>query len=128
MVRFAAVGVVNTALDMGLFLLLQPWLGIVAGNFVSTSAGMTFSFLVNGRFTFRDQRPSWRKALLFLATTGTTMWLLQPVVIHLLLEVIDSVALVKLLAIGVSFVANFAAYRFVVWPVERRAAEHLDPN
>ncbi|CAM3527412.1 GtrA family protein [Nocardioides dubius] len=119
MVRFAAVGVVNTGLDMGLFLLLQPWLGIVAANFLSTSAGMTFSFLVNGRFTFRDQQATWRKALLFLATTGTTMWVLQPVVIHLLLEVIDSVALVKLLAIGVSFVANFAAYRFVVWPVQQ---------
>lgn len=120
MVRFAAVGVVNTALDMVLFLLLHGWLGIVAANFLSTSAGMVFSFLVNGRFTFRTERPTLRAALLFVSTTGATMWVLQPVVIHLLDEVVEPMALVKLLAIGVSFVANFLAYRFVVWPVQHR--------
>lgn len=121
MVRFAAVGVVNTALDMVLFLLLHDPLGITAANFVSTSAGMTFSFLVNGRFTFRASRPTLRTALLFLATTGTTMWVLQPIVIHLLLHVIEPIALVKVLAIGVSFVANFLAYRLVVWPADVRS-------
>ncbi|WP_235739177.1 GtrA family protein [Nocardioides alcanivorans] len=113
---------VNTAIDMALFLLLQGWLGIVAANFVSTSAGMTFSFLVNGRFTFRAERPTLRAAGLFLATTGVTMWVLQPIVIHLLLEFLDTMWLVKFLAIGVSFVANFLAYRFVVWPVRHRKA------
>ncbi len=120
--RFAAVGVVNTAIDFFLFLLFEPWWGIAVANFVSTSAGMTFSFLVNGRFTFRAQRPTLRSAALFLATTGTTMWVLQPVVIHLLLEVVDQIAVVKFLAIGVSFVVNFLAYRFVVWPVQHREA------
>lgn len=120
MVRFAAVGVVNTALDMVLFLVLHEPLGITAANFVSTSAGMTFSFLVNGRFTFRTQRPTARQALLFVATTGTTMWVLQPVVIHLLLHLVEPIAVVKVLAIGVSFVANFLAYRLVVWPATHR--------
>jgi len=119
-VRFAAVGVVNTAIDFCLFLVLEPWWGIAAANFASTSAGMTFSFLVNGRFTFRAERPTLRGAVLFVATTGITMWVLQPVVIHLLLRVVEPMALVKLLAIGVSFVANFLAYRFVVWPVQHR--------
>ena len=110
------VGVVNTALDLGLFLLLHDHLGIVLANFVSTSAGMTFSFVVNGLVTFKAGRLTLRHALLFLATTGTVMWALQPVFIHLFLQVVDQILVVKVLSIGVSFVANFAAYRYVVWP------------
>lgn len=109
------MGVINTLLDIGLFLLLHEPLGIVLANFVSTSAGMTFSFVVNGLFTFGAGRLTLRHAVLFLATTGAVMWVLQPVVIHLLLEVVEPLLVVKVLAIGVSFVANFAAYKFVVW-------------
>ncbi|MFW6773715.1 GtrA family protein [Nocardioides sp. CPCC 205120] len=120
-VRFAGVGVVNTALDVGLFWLLHVPLGITLANLVSTSAGMTFSFVVNGLFTFDAARLTLRHALLFVATTGATMWVLQPLVIHALLWVVDPVIVAKVLAIGCSLVVNFAAYRFVVWP--RRAAE-----
>jgi len=87
---------------------------------------MTFSFIVNGLFTFRAGRLTVRHALLFLSTTGAVLWLLQPLVIHALLVlagVLDwddgdtSVVLAaKVASIGVCFVANFCAYRFVVWP------------
>ncbi|WP_134765457.1 GtrA family protein [Nocardioides sp. 1609] len=123
LVRFAGVGVVNTALDLGLFLLLHDRLGIVLANFVSTSAGMTFSFVVNGLFTFSAGRLTLRHALLFLASTGTVMWLFQPVVIHVLADVVEPLLVVKVLSIGVSFVANFVAYRYVVWPTTRAATE-----
>ncbi len=126
MARFAMVGVVNTLLDLGLFLVLAPHLGIVVGNFCSSSAGMTFSFVVNGLFTFRAGRLTLRHALLFLATTGAVMWVLQPVFIHALLALAEEAGsgpttttvllIVKVASIGLSFVANFAAYRFVVWP------------
>lgn len=116
----------NTLLDLGLFLLLHDRLGIVAANFVSTSAGMTFSFIVNGLFTFNAGRLTLRHALLFLGTTGAVMWVVQPVVIHALLALGSSAGLdadatwvllvVKVASIGVSFVANFVAYRYVVWP------------
>lgn len=118
--RFAGVGVVNTLLDLGLFLLLHGPLGLVLANFVSTSAGMTFSFVVNGLVTFRAGRLTLRHAALFLATTGVVMWALQPVFIHLLLGVVDDLLVVKVLSIGLSFVANFAAYRYVVWPATAR--------
>lgn len=118
--RFAAVGVVNTLLDTSLFLLLHPRLGVVGANFVSTSAGMAFSFLANGVFTFASGRPTLRRATLFLVTTGTTMWLVQPVVIGGLLDVLGPLT-AKLVAIGVGVVLNFAAYRWVVWP-ERTAS------
>lgn len=117
--RFAAVGVVNTGVDTALFLLLHARLGVVAANLVSTSAGMAFSFLANGAFTFAAGRPTWRRALLFLATTGSTMWLLQPVLITVLLAHDLPVLAAKLLAIGACVVVNFAAYRWVVWPEPR---------
>ena len=117
---------VNTAIDLVLFVVLRDHLGITFANFVSSSAGMTFSFVVNGLFTFGAGRLTLRHALLFLATTGVVMWLLQPLLIHGFLTLGDLVGLdpdagrVLLLAkagsIGVSFVVNFLAYRYVVWP------------
>jgi putative flippase GtrA len=93
---------------------------VVAANLLSTSAGMAFSFVANGRWTFAG-RLTRRTAALFLATTGATMWLLQPAVIEALLHLWGDGATAevlgaKVLAIGVSVTANFAAYRFLVWP------------
>lgn len=126
--RFAIVGVLNTLIDISVFMALVGPIGILAANFVSTSAGMTFSFVVNGLFTFGAGSLTMRHALLFVATTGVTMWLIQPIVIHGLLAVAQGaleisgdlvVLVVKALAIGVSVVLNFLAYRFVVWPEPR---------
>jgi putative flippase GtrA len=60
-VRFAAVGIMNTTIDVVLFWVLHAPLGIMAANFLSTSAGMTFSFLVNGRHTFGASRGARRR-------------------------------------------------------------------
>ena len=115
-VRFLVVGVCNTAIDVVLFWVLHAPLGIVLANFLSTSAGMAFSFLVNGRHTFGASRLTLRQAVLFVASNAATMWVLQPLVI----AVVDSVAAVplmaaKVVALGGSVVANFLLYRYVVW-------------
>ncbi|MCG8151100.1 hypothetical protein GUY44_11470 [Pimelobacter simplex] len=137
-VRFAAVGVCNTAIDTVVFVLLHGSLGITLANFVSSSAGMVFSFVVNGLFTFRAERLTLRHAVLFVASTGLVMWVAQPLLIHgwlWLLERGPDVALggmgagdvriwvAKLASIACSLVLNFLAYRFVVWPVEHRGDE-----
>jgi len=118
--RFAAVGVVNTLIDIGLFVLLHERLGIVLANFVSTCAGMTFSFVVNGLFTFGARRLTLRHALLFLATTGLTMWVVQPIVILLVFQLIDVAWFAKLTGVAACFVVNFVSYRLVVWPITDR--------
>lgn len=97
---------------------------------------MVFSFVVNGLFTFKAERLTLRDAALFVATTGLVMWVAQPLLIHgwlWLLERGPEVSLgamaaddvriwgAKLASIACSLVLNFAAYRFVVWPVEHRA-------
>jgi putative flippase GtrA len=115
-VRFAVVGVANTAIDVALFWVLHAPMGILAANFVSTSAGMVFSFVANGRHTFGATRVTGQQALTFLASNGFTMWLLQPAVIgatHGLLG--TPLALAKVLALGGSVVTNFLLYRYVVW-------------
>jgi putative flippase GtrA len=118
-VRFASVGVVNTLIDIVLFWVLHAPLGILAANFVSTSAGMTFSFLANGRHTFGASRVTARQAVLFLATNGFTMWLLQPLLIAVAAHALAAPLMVaKIVALGGSVVANFLLYRYVVWPRE----------
>lgn len=116
-----------------LFVLLHDQLGITVANFVSSSAGMVFSFVVNGLFTFKAARLTVRHAALFVATTGLVMWVAQPLLIHGWLWVLEQgpdVTLAgmaaadvriwgaKLASIACCLVLNFAAYRFVVWPVE----------
>ncbi len=116
-VRFLAVGVCNTLIDLALFWVLHAPLGIVLANFVSTSAGMTFSFLVNGRHTFGAARVTLRQAVLFVASNGATMWVLQPLLIHAVHDVVSVPLMVaKVIALGGSVVANFLLYRYVVWP------------
>ena len=120
LIRFGTVGVANTAIDVALFWVLHAPLGIFAANFLSTSAGMTFSFLVNGRHTFGATRVTARQALLFLATNAFTMWLLQPLLMYAAFEVgAVPLMLAKVIALGGSVVGNFLLYRYVVWPRER---------
>ena len=123
-VRFLAVGVCNTLIDLALFWVLSAPCGIALANFVSTSAGMTFSFLVNGRHTFGVTRITLRQAALFVASNGATMWVLQPLLIHAVHDVVAvPLMAAKVIALGGSVVANFLLYRYVVWPVRATASE-----
>ncbi len=115
-VRFLAVGVCNTLVDLALFWVLNAPLGIVLANLLSTSAGMVFSFLVNGRHTFGATRVTVRQAVLFVGSNVATMWVLQPLLIHAVHDAVAAPLMVaKVVALGGSVVANFLLYRYVVW-------------
>lgn len=116
-VRFLAVGACNTGIDVALFWLLHAPLGVVLANLVSTTAGMAFSFLVNGRHTFGAERVTVRQAILFVASNAMTLWVLQPVVM-VAAQSVTGLPLMeaKVLALGGSVVANYLLYRYVVWP------------
>ncbi|WP_031068485.1 GtrA family protein [Streptomyces sp. NRRL S-118] len=85
-VRFALVGVVNTATYYAFYLLLlAARLPYVAAHVVAFLLSMTGSFFLNCRFTYRT-RPTWRKFLLFPLTnaanfviTTSGVWLLVDV-------------------------------------------------
>ena len=72
--RFALVGVVNTAVYYALYLVVRVPLGYLAAHFVALVVAMVVSFLLNARFTYHV-RPTWRRFLLFplgnLASYGT---------------------------------------------------------
>jgi putative flippase GtrA len=115
-VGFVSIGLLNTAIDLVLFALLEAPLGILVGNFVSTSAGMAFSFVMNGRHTFGAQHRTLRQAGLFVASNAATMWVLQPLLIHAAYDVAAvPLMLAKVVALGGSVIANFLLYRYVVW-------------
>ena len=120
--RFAIVGVLNTALDVGLFLLLHPHLGLVLANLVSVSCGMACSFVLNGRYTFGAGRLTWAQAWRFVLATGTAMWVLQPLVIAALVDPLP-LAAAKLGGVAVGIAANYLAYRYLVWPSAEHGAE-----
>ncbi|MCF6378548.1 GtrA family protein [Nocardioides KLBMP 9356] len=120
--RFAVVGVVNTAIDFVLFglLALAGW-PLLLANFVSTSAGMTFSFFVNRSWTFGSTRSIRSTVLPFLLVTAVGLWVIQPLVIVAVGGLLDAAApslpeqlrqvwVPKAVAIGVGLVWNFSWY------------------
>lgn len=119
---FVAIGVGNTLLDLALFLLFVQVLPIPLATFFSSSICMTISFLANGRLTFSGGRTR-RQFFLFVAGTGTVLWLIQPLLILAGREVIGGeasnmeLAGLKLVATGFCTVLNFLSYRYIVWPL-----------
>ncbi|MHB9857360.1 GtrA family protein [Streptomyces sp. YIM S03343] len=70
MIAFAVVGVVNTGVYYGLYLLLLMRLPYLAAHTVAFTLSMIGSFFLNARFTYRT-RPTLRKFLLFPLTNLT---------------------------------------------------------
>jgi putative flippase GtrA len=69
-VRFALVGVFNTASYYGLYLLFGLLLPYLAAHVVASVLSMIGSFFLNCYFTFRTP-PTWRKFLLFPLSNAT---------------------------------------------------------
>ncbi len=119
--RFAFIGGINTAIDFGiLFLLTALGLDKLVANFFSTSVAFVFSFFANRTFTFKSTGSAKKQFLPFLAVTLTGLWVLQPLVIlaitQLLHAIDQSLALfvAKLIATIVSLIWNYILYsRFV---------------
>lgn len=126
--RFSTVGVLNTVVDFVLFAVLTNVLGLhyIFANTISTGAALSLSFFLNGKVTFRSKLNG-KSALLFLATTLTGLWLLQPIIITLseplLRPVLVTVSLgdasvlaAKVIATLFSLTWNYVLYRYVVFP------------
>lgn len=70
MVRFAIVGVANTASYYLCYLLLRELMPYLVAHLIAFVLSMIGSFFLNCYFTFR-QRPTWRRFLLFPLSTMT---------------------------------------------------------
>jgi len=123
LVRFALVGVLNTAIDLGLFALLTLRVGLdpLLANVFSFTAGAANSFVLNKYWTFGaggGGRETAVQATRFTCVTGI-VWALHEGLLALFHTGLGRPALpVKVLAtcvgLGVGFVANkfwaFAAH------------------
>jgi putative flippase GtrA len=123
---FALVGVVNTFIDLGIFLaaynLLQ--LPLIPANVLAWLVAVSGSYVMNSFITFAAEsgrQLRWRAYGAFVASgvagviTNTTIL----VVASYWLPVLAA----KLLAIAASFVVNFSLSHFVVFRTRERPAE-----
>jgi putative flippase GtrA len=124
--KFLIVGTLNTILDLTLYFTFANWLGIypVISSILSTGLTMIISFFLNHHFVFQSDRKRSQTAVRFVLVTLFNVWLIQSLVIFGSLHVIRNVhffiehkwtknLFAKLCGVAVSFVLNFAAYRYI---------------
>lgn len=123
--RFAIVGLANTALDFViLFALIALGLNPIGANFISTGIAFIFSFFVNKSFTFKSKSKNVRRQfVLFLLVTMFGLWVLQPIVIFGVSAILVgfgitgelNIFIAKVLATLVSMVWGYIMYARVVF-------------
>lgn len=128
--RFAVVGGLNTAIDFViLFTLVALGFPNIAGNYISTSVALIFSFFANKKFTFKhDGKANIKQLAYFLLITIFGLWVIQPVIIEGIRLLIGSwltnnyiVLLIgKILANATTLIWNYLLYRkFVFKKIEK---------
>lgn len=116
--RFATVGIANSAVDFAVFAALHLGLGlaIVPANILAYAAAACFSYFANSRWTFagrKERRNAWDFVrfqvvnLIGLALATTVLVILAAYI---------PVLLAKLCAIAISFAWSFSVLNLVVWP------------
>ena len=115
--KFGAVGIANTALDIALFsaLTLAAHFPAVGANVISYSAGIGLSFAVNRAWTFRDhnQGRAWIQLTLFVVGNLTGL-ALSTAVIGLLARSAGPL-LAKAVSVCATFAWNYAFSNLVVF-------------
>ena len=115
---FAVVGVVNSAVDFGVFSFAYYYLAlpIVAANVLAWIVAVTGSYVMNSLTTFARES---RRVLTLKACAGFAASQVAGLVANTATVVIASyfmpVWIGKVLAIGVSFLVNFSLSHFVVF-------------
>jgi putative flippase GtrA len=127
---FAMVGVVNTLIDLGIFLLAYGVFGLplIAANVLSWLVAVSCSYVMNSFITFAHEsgrKLSWRAYGTFVASgiAGVIANTATLVVAAHWMPVIAA----KLLAIIASFLVNFSLSHFVVFRPHAAALKHR-PN
>jgi putative flippase GtrA len=126
-VSFAVVGLLNSAVDFGVFSFAYYWLAmpIVAANVLAWMVAVTGSYVLNSLTTFARES---RRVLTLKAYLGFAASQVAGLVANTATVVIASyfmpVLVGKLLAIGASFLVNFSLSHFVVF--RRRPDQRSD--
>jgi putative flippase GtrA len=123
---FACIGVVNTLIDLAVFLTAYNVLGLalVPANVLAWLVAVSASYVMNSFITFAREsgrKLRWRDYGTFVASgvAGVIANTTALVIASYFIPVLAA----KLLAILVSFLVNFSLSHFVVFPRRRHAGE-----
>jgi putative flippase GtrA len=120
-VRFALVGVVNTATYYGFYLLFGLFMHYLAAHVVAVVLSMIGSFFLNCYFTFRTP-PTWRKFLLF-PLSNVTNFVVTTVGLYVLVQFFGlDQRIAPLLAASVAIPVTFVVAQLVL------AGRHREPR
>lgn len=121
-IRFALVGSINTAVDLGMFAGLTVFAALPAdrANAVSYACGIVTSFFLNRGWTFRDARMRDGRSCIaeqftrFIVVSLASL-LLSTMIVTALSSIMPALA-AKLLSLPVMFVWSYSmTRRFVFW-------------
>jgi putative flippase GtrA len=115
---FASVGLINSLVDLGLFLLALKFLtsSLIVANVLAWTVAVTGSYVMNTFITFAAEsgrRLNWHSWLAFVASQ--ILGLVAATATLVLAATAMPVLYAKLLAIGASFLVNFSISNFVVF-------------
>ncbi|MFF8992048.1 GtrA family protein [Streptomyces sp. NPDC014983] len=114
-VTFAVVGVLNTAVYYGLYLLFLGRLPYLAAHILAFALSMVGSFFLNARFTYRI-RPTWRKFLLFPLTNAAN-FLITTVGVYVIVDVLHAGSrFAPLIASAAAIPITFVVSRWIMLP------------
>ena len=123
-VRFGLVGVVNTGVYYGCYLLFRLALPVMAAHVLAFAVAMVGSYFLSCYFTFRT-KPTWRKFLLFPLSNATN-FVISTVGLYLLVHWFDvDSRIAPLLAAAAAIPFTFVVAQFVL--VNRTAESELQP-
>jgi putative flippase GtrA len=123
-VRFALVGVLNTATYYCLYLLFGLFLPYLAAHVVAFILSMIGSFFLNCYFTFRT-KPTWRKFILFPLSNATN-FVVTSVGLYVLVQFFGiNQRIAPLLAASVAIPITFLVAQLVLAGRHRAAEPEL---
>jgi putative flippase GtrA len=111
-IKFCIVGTINTAIDTTSFVLLRlAELSLIGANLISTSLGITASYFLNTRYTFKTQALSKKQIFMYFGITLLGLWVVQPAVIALIMRIEEHFLVTSYL---VSNFSIFASYKEIL--------------
>ncbi len=118
LVSFALVGVVNTAIDFGIFILCYKLVGLplIASNVLAWLVAVSCSYVVNTLTTFRAEsgRVLQRRHYINFVLSGV-LGVVASTTVLVVASSFVQVLFAKLLSILVGFLVNFTMSNFVVF-------------
>jgi putative flippase GtrA len=115
---FASIGVVNTLIDLGLFLLALKYLtgSLVVANVLAWTVAVSGSYVMNSFITFAAESGRQLSVKAYAAFVASqVLGLITATTTLVLCAMVMPVLYAKLMAIGVSFLVNFSISHFVVF-------------